>query len=207
MAQAAADRLFELQFAVRKAKKDKQTKLEEEAAAKQAESGSATPEKIEIDYDILDALVYMPDYPVTQKEILAFSEYGHSVNCFFEIYQVQENVDGTAPVDLKAAKEVAVSEEEGELAHFNSFMEQIASIKGAIAASARSAHVRGCAIFRIPYLDLEIPEFTQNEEGERTTNILTSEQAFMKTFFNEYLEKFGAFYVNYVKFKEQVELH
>jgi hypothetical protein len=29
----------------------------------------------------------------------------------------------------------------------------------------------------------------------------------MKTFFNEYLEKFGAFYVNYVKFKEQVELH
>ena len=123
VAQAAADRLFELQFAVRKAKKDKQTKLEEEAAAKQAESGAATPEKIEIDYDILDALVYMPDYPCTQKEILAFSQYGHSVNCFFEIYQVQENVDGTAPVDLKAAKEVAVSEEEGELAHFNSFME------------------------------------------------------------------------------------
>lgn len=52
-----------------------------------------------------------------------------------------------------------------------------------------------------------MPEFIQNEEGERTTNILSSEQAFMKTFFTDYIEKFGAFYINYVKFREQVELH
>ena len=206
MAQAASDRLFELQFAIRKAKKDKHTKLEEEAAAKAAEAGT-TAEKIETDLDILDALIYLPDYPSSQKEFLAFSKYGHTVNCHFEVYQVMENVDGTAPVDLKAAKEVSVSEEEGELAHFNSFMEQVAAIKGAISVSARTAPVRHCALFRVPYLDQEIPEFTQNEEGERTTNILTSEQAFMKTFFSEYIEKFGAFYINYVKFREQVELH
>ena len=29
----------------------------------------------------------------------------------------------------------------------------------------------------------------------------------MKTFFTENIEKFGAFYINYVKFREQVELH
>lgn len=117
----------------------------------------------------------MPDYPTTQKEFLALSQYGHSVNCFFEVYQVQENVDGTPPVDLKAAKEVAVSEEEGELAHFNSFMEQMAAIKGAISVSARQAPIRGLGVFRVPYLDLEIPEFGKNEEGETTTNILSSE--------------------------------
>ena len=48
----------------RKAKRDKQTKLEEEAAAKATEAGT-TAEKIETDLDILDALVYMPDYPTT----------------------------------------------------------------------------------------------------------------------------------------------
>jgi hypothetical protein len=65
MAQSASDRLFEMQFAVRKAKKDKLTKLEEDAAAKATEAGAATPEKIEHDFDILDTLIYMPDYPTT----------------------------------------------------------------------------------------------------------------------------------------------
>ena len=159
MAQAASDRLFELQFAVRKAKKDKLTKLEEDAAAKAAEAGT-TAEKVETDLEILDALIYLPDYPTTQKEFLAFSKYGHTVNCHFEIYQVMENVDGTAPVDLKAAKDVSVSEEPEELAHFNSFMESMASIKSSISASSRTAPVRHCALFRVPYLDQEIPEFT-----------------------------------------------
>jgi len=65
----------------------------------------------------------MPDYPTTQKEHLAFSQYGHSINCFYEIYQVQEEEGGAAPADLKTAKEVAISEDEGEKAHFEKFME------------------------------------------------------------------------------------
>jgi hypothetical protein len=75
MAQAAADRLFEIGFTVRKAKKEKQVRLEEEAAAKAAESGAA-PEKVETDNDILDSLINMPDYPASSKEHLAFSSYG-----------------------------------------------------------------------------------------------------------------------------------
>ena len=125
MAQAAADRLFEIGFIVRKAKKEKQIRLEEEAAAKAAEAGAAAPEKIETDTDILDCLINMPDYPSNSKEHLAFSQYGCSINCFFEIFQIQENTDGTMPLDLKQAPEVAVSSEEGELEHFNQFMEKI----------------------------------------------------------------------------------
>lgn len=109
LAQAAADKLFEVGFAVRKAKKEKLVKLEEEAAAKAAESGAATPQKPETDNEILDCLIHMPDYPTTAKEHLAFSSYGQSINCYFEIFQVQENLDGTMPVDMKQAKEVAVS--------------------------------------------------------------------------------------------------
>ena len=85
IAQSAADRLFEIGFTIRKAKKEKQTRLEEEAAAKAAEAG-VPAEKIETDTDILDCLINMPDYPTTQKEHLAFSQYGCSINCFFEIF-------------------------------------------------------------------------------------------------------------------------
>jgi hypothetical protein len=103
LAQAAADKLFEIGFAVRKAKKEKQTKHEEEYAAAKAAApdGGASLQKPETDFDILDCLINMPDYPLTQKEHLTFSAYGCSINCFFEVFQVQENLDGTMPIDLK----------------------------------------------------------------------------------------------------------
>jgi hypothetical protein len=47
--------------------------------------------------------------------MLALSQYGVSMNIFMDIYQVQDN-DGTAPADLKTAKEVEVGSaaEEGD---------------------------------------------------------------------------------------------
>jgi len=164
LAQAAADRIFELTVSFRKAKKEKQIKLEEEAAAKAGEG--VVPEKPETDNDLVDALVSLPDYPSTQQEHLAFSQYGHSINCFFEIYQVQENLDGTAPIDLKLAKDTQVSEEESEVEHYNKFMEIFSGLKGAIAVSAKNAPIRNCAIFRVPFCDVELVEFKENEEGE-----------------------------------------
>lgn len=73
LGQAAADKLFEVQFAIRKAKKEKLHRLEEEAAAKASDAAPGTPEKPETDDDIVDALIMLPDYPVTKKEGLAFS--------------------------------------------------------------------------------------------------------------------------------------
>ena len=61
-----------MKAAARKAKKEKLSKLEEEAAARAAEAGAA-PEKVETDDDIVDVLFNLPDYPTTAAEALAFS--------------------------------------------------------------------------------------------------------------------------------------
>ena len=87
-------------------------------------------------------------------------------------------------------------------------MEKISSLKSAISSSARSAPLRNCAVFRIPFCNAELVDIKPNEEGgEPTTNILTAEQSFMKTFLADYLEKYGAYFINYKKFKELIELH
>lgn len=61
VARAAADRLFELSVLVRRAKKERLVKLEDEAIAKAGEGQE--PEKVLIDTDQVDAMIYMPDYP------------------------------------------------------------------------------------------------------------------------------------------------
>ena len=61
IARAAADRIFEISVAVRRAKKEKQTKLEEEAAAKATEDSPAQP--VQMDTDSVDAMIYLQDYP------------------------------------------------------------------------------------------------------------------------------------------------
>jgi hypothetical protein len=66
LAQAAADKIFEMTVAFRKAKKEKQVRLEEEAAAKAAADGVTGAEKPETDNDLVDAMVHLPDFPTTQ---------------------------------------------------------------------------------------------------------------------------------------------
>ena len=115
-------------------------------------------------------------------------------------------MDGTAPVDLKVAKEVPTSTEEAEAEHVEQFIGQVVDLKTAIAKSAKNAPIRNCAIFRVPFCDVELVEFKQNDEGEQTTNTLTAEQSFMKTLLTDYVEKYASFSVNYQRFKERVEL-
>ena len=119
MAQSAADKIFEMIVHARKAKKDKYTRLEEEATAKASEG--QTQELVEMDSNIVDQMIMLVDYPTTQKEYLALSEYGQNINCFFNIYQVQENTDGTAPIDLKTAKQVSSTQDEAENERFEKF--------------------------------------------------------------------------------------
>ena len=89
---------------------------------------------------------------------MAFSEYGYAVNCYYEIYQVQENADGTAPSDLKSAKEVAPSSEEDEMEQQAKFTESLDALTDAIHSSASNAPLRNTAIFRVPYCDVELVE-------------------------------------------------
>ncbi len=65
----------------------------------------------------------MPDYPITPTEFLTFSQYGYTINCLFEIFQVQESLDGSAPTDLKTAKEVAESKEANEQQYLKNIVE------------------------------------------------------------------------------------
>ena len=104
LAKSVADRLFELKVDQRRAKKATMA----EAAAVASGDGA---EKAETDVkleDKIDYFVLFQDYPSTAAEALALSQYGQTVNCFFDIYQVQETNEGAAPADLKAAKEVVV---------------------------------------------------------------------------------------------------
>lgn len=103
-------------------------------------------------------MLYLPDYPKTKAEALAFSQYGCNINCIFEIFEVKENIDGTAPSDLRTAKEVTASTEEEEVAHQAKFTAQLGDIKQAIAVAARNAPVRNTAIFRVPFCDVELVE-------------------------------------------------
>ena len=80
-------------------------------------------------------------------------------------------------------------------------------MKNAIARSAKTAPVRQCAIFRVPFCDVELVEIKQVEDGEPATNTLTAEQSFHKTLLSEHIENASSLYLNYLKFKEQVELH
>ena len=101
IARAAADRIFEISVAVRRAKKEKQTKLEEEAAAKATEDSPAQP--VQMDTDSVDAMIYLQDYPQTKAEAFALARHGYSFNGVFEINEVP-----------KADAEEQDDDEEGE---------------------------------------------------------------------------------------------
>ena len=149
----------------------------------------------------------MPDYPTTRAECLALSQYGQAVNCIFDIYQVKENMDGTAPTDLTQVDEVQVSEEEAEAQYFQEAIDKIASIKNAMTSSAKSAPLRDGAIFRVPFCNAEAIEFKNTEDGDQERETIPAEQGFMNTFVPNYLEKYAAFFVNYAKFKKRVDMH
>ena len=58
------------------------------------------------------------------------------------------------------------SEEEEEAQYFETWKTQNEDIRNAIECSAKNAPLRNMAIFRVPFCDVELVEFRQNEEGE-----------------------------------------
>lgn len=63
------------------------------------------------------------------------------------------------------------------------------------------------AIFRVPFCDIALVDLRQDDAGGEATNTLTTEQAFMRAFMNDFVEKYAAYNMNYSKFKKQVEIH
>lgn len=89
VARSAADKLFEMTCQVRRAKKDRITRLEEEAAAKATEEHPAQP--VTVDDGQLDAMLHLVDYPQTREEALALSRHSQSLNGVFVVSQVPKS--------------------------------------------------------------------------------------------------------------------
>ena len=150
LAQAAADKLYEVKLQARKVLREKQLKKEEEL---KSADPTEPAKKVETDKDIINLIINIPDYPMNAGEAIEFSRYGQQINCIFQIYQVQEDKEGKAPIDLKLAKEVNPNAD--ELAHFEKQKKRIQDIKEAISVCAKNAPLRHTAFFRVPFCDVE----------------------------------------------------
>jgi len=152
--------------------------------------------KVETDENVVDLLINMVDYPICKKDVHAFSSYGKTVNCCYEVYQIQTGTDGNAPHDLKLAKEVEPCKDEAEIEHLAKFTKQHTEMRDAVNHSSKDAPCRNMAHFRVQYCDAELVEMKKTEDGEPMTNTLSAEQSFMKSFYGE-LEKNAAFNMNF----------
>ena len=85
LAQAAADKLYEVKLQVRKVLREKQLKKEEEL---KITDPTEPAKKVETDKDIINLIINIPDYPMNAGEAIEFSRYGQQINCIFQIYQV-----------------------------------------------------------------------------------------------------------------------
>lgn len=204
MAMAAADKLFEMTVQVRAQKKGRLAKLQEELDAARPESA---PNKLETDNDIVDFMFNLVDYPRDRQEAYAFSRYGRTLNCLYEIFEVQENPDGTFPNDLKEAKEVSAPADEEEVKHIAKVNQVVTELTQARQNSAKNAPVRDLAVIRVPYCDAELVELKTGEDGEAATNTLSAEQWFVQSFQRDYVETYAAYYSNFLKFKQMVEIN
>lgn len=113
-AKCAAEKLFEMTVNVRRFKKERITKIEEEAAAKTAAGAVEEAQALEAaahaaadEFD-LDAMFYLPDYPSNKAEALAFAKYSNSLNGVFNINEQPR------PVNPDEDEEEEEDQEEGD---------------------------------------------------------------------------------------------
>ena len=90
-AKSAADKMFEMSCLVRRAKKEKISKLEEEAQAKATEEHPAQP--ITSEDGQLDGMIYLVDYPQSVDEALALSRHSQSLNGVFVVNEIPKSTD------------------------------------------------------------------------------------------------------------------
>lgn len=91
IARSAADKLFELTVNARRERKEKLPKIKAEIAALTAQGKDTS--HLSVESENADVMFQFIDYPVTKKEALALSKFGHSLNCVFEIEEVRASTD------------------------------------------------------------------------------------------------------------------
>ena len=83
IAKAAADKLSEMGTALRRSKRDRWQKAEEDAKAAATEE-NANPQP-NVNPDEIDAFYNLPDFPASQEEALFLNESGFAINAVFVV--------------------------------------------------------------------------------------------------------------------------
>lgn len=102
LAKATCDKLFELSVAVRRLKKEKHLKLEEEYKLQQQQDPSLHGKPLILEEDQLDTIFNLVDYPNTKAEALALAKYNLTVNLVLDISQVMKPADADGDDEQQA---------------------------------------------------------------------------------------------------------
>lgn len=88
VAKAAAERLFEISVTIRRAKKEKMQKQEDEAKAGEEQQPTSGNHEA---CDSVDGMIYLLDYPQSKEEAFALARHSYSLNGVFEVNEVPKS--------------------------------------------------------------------------------------------------------------------
>lgn len=187
MARAAADRMFELIVMVRRQRKDRITA----AGGDENEPSEA-----------VDGFIYMVDYPQTREENFALSKYSQALNAVFEIEEVPVPVEeGEEDENEDKQVEPQTPDSEGERARCADLMEAFVS------ARARCDHrsgLRHLAMLKLPFINAPSTYTVTNAEGTQEQKTRSAEDNFVADLISKGIDKYGQYFVQYLKFKKLV---
>lgn len=224
-ARAAADRLFEMSVLIRRAKKEKIAKMEEEAANKAGDEGTATtvlPES-----DSVDAMFYLVDYPQTKSEAFAFASCSYALNGVFEVNEVpkadaedaededeekgsdedEDEDEDKASADGK--KDAVAEEQKVEMTPdsdetqklMQTMIEQLMISRS---LSSANSTLRQMAFMKVNFRDEAKTMETKDAEGQTVKKDKASEDVFLTDLYQFNIDKFAQYFVQYLKFRELV---
>ena len=221
MARAAADRLFEMSVFIRRAKKEKLIKLEEEATAKPTDDPSATTAASE--REGVDAMIYMLDYPQTKAEAFALARHSYALNGVFEINEVpktdaedieddESGEDDDEESDeefqeMKKKKEVGeikqevTADNEKTRAEMQKIVDQFHIARS---LSAANSPLRQLAFMKVNFKDEPRTTETKESDGQVHQKVRAAEDAFLQEFISFHVDKYAQYFVQYLKFRELV---
>lgn len=204
-AKAATDKLFEMTVLARREKRDRMLKVDAEIAALTAQ-GKPTSH-LTVENENADVMFQLVDYPQTREEALAFSKFGHSLNCVFEVEEVpaeeevddhdekrkviwQPETDTSGPTDDGAEGQQA--EQAGE------------ALRLAKSLCADRSALRQLAFVKTPFMDRREVVQTLDKEGQVQEKVRPSEEAYPAWLYWNFIDKYNQFYFQYLKFRAGV---
>jgi len=195
LARSAADKLFEMTVGVRRERKEKIAKIEVEIAALTAQGKETS--HLSVESENADGMFQMIDYPATKKEALAFSKYGHSMNCVFEIEEVPADEEAEESDPLRKVYFYPEPERQGaadegpEAAKAKTL--GVALREAKFVCGAKSS-LRQLAFVKVPFKDRREVVQTLDKDGAVQEKTKTPEESFVGQLYQKYIDKYNQYY-------------